>query len=139
MLILEKNILVETAEVSITDIEENDFNRKKRTIEPQQVTKRPIIIQFVSVCYVRLENIIDMEAIKISLMESIKSLEPSDSSINIVRPKVIEIAPIISGANEQKSTCIFLVNMNGNFVVLKKNFHFRTIGNNFSTTESNRT
>ena len=110
VLILEKNVLVETAEVSISEIEENDFNRKKRTIEPQQVTKKPIIIQFVSVCYVRLENIIDMDAIKISLMESIKTLEtflPSDSSINIVQPKVIEILPIISGANEQQSTVSF--------------------------------
>ena len=97
--ILENNVLVETAEVSVTDIEENDSNRKKRMVDPPQVKKRLTIIKFVSVCYVRLENFIDMEAIKISLMESIKSSEPfwsSDSSINVF----IEIAPI-------KSSCIF--------------------------------
>ena len=108
--VLEKNVLVETAEVSVIDIEENDSNRKKRMIEPPQV----ITIQFVSVCYVRLEKIIDMDAIEISLMKSIKNLETilsSNSSINVVQPNVIEIAPIISGENGQKSTFSFLVNL----------------------------
>ena len=91
--ILETNILVKTAEVSVTDIEEIDFNRHKRMIELQSET-RTIMIQFVSACYVRHANIIDINAIKKSLMNSIKSLE----TINVVRPKVIEIAPIISGS-----------------------------------------
>ena len=124
--ILESNILVETAEVSVTDIEENDFSRQKRMIEPSQVKTRPIIIHFVSVCYVHLENIIDMDSIEVSLMKSITSLETflsSEGSINAVQPKVIEIAPIFSGKSGQKSSCI--LNFDLIFHCLRNKVHFQ--------------
>ena len=114
--ILERNTLVETAEVSVINLEENDFNRQKRTIQTPQVRTRTIIIHFESACYVHLAKIVDINAIKISLMESIENSEtflPSNSSLNVVQPKVIDVAPI----DEGKSSLIFLLESTLNFFI----------------------
>ena len=103
--------------------------------EQDQLETRPMIIQFVSACYVRFENITDINAIKISLMESItnsKAFSPSNSTINVVQPNVIEI-------EHTKSSCFLIYYLIRNFVIFLINFIFRKIGNNFYTTKSNRT
>ena len=76
----------------MTGIEEENSSRRKRTVlsESSQTKSRIIIVEFVSVCYVWLSSIINIDTIKTSLMDSIKSFE-SESLIDVVQPEVIEI------------------------------------------------
>ena len=85
--ILESHPSVKNAEVSVTRVEKSNSLRQKRSSEKFKV-------DFVSICSILLFNVINIDVIKSSLIDSIVTSESFISSQNsfvIETPKIINI------------------------------------------------